>query len=71
MKIKLVQEALVVEINRQLCVLEGNPHFILKPNGVASALHSAYYPGDYPFIHGGIGKHCWRTKLLFMSITRF
>lgn len=54
MKITLVQEALVIEINRRLCLGEGNPHLLLKPGGVASALHSAYYPCDHPFVHGGI-----------------
>ena len=56
MKIKLVQEKLVVEINRRLCIEGGNPHLVLKPGAVASALHSAYYPGDHPFIHGGISE---------------
>ena len=54
MKITLIQDDLVVEINKRLCLAEGNPHHLLKPGGVSSALHSAYYPGDYPFVHGGI-----------------
>ena len=48
MKLVLVQEELVIEINRRLCLKEGNPHQLLKAGGVSSALHSAYYPGDYP-----------------------
>lgn len=33
---------------------EGSPHHVLKLGGVSSALHSAYYLGDYPFAHGGL-----------------
>ena len=56
MKIILVQEELVIEINRRLCLDGGNPHLVLKPGADASALHTAYYPGDYPFAHGGIAE---------------
>lgn len=45
MKLILVQEELVVEINRRLCLKEGHPHYMLKPGGVSSALHSAYKLG--------------------------
>jgi hypothetical protein len=56
MKIKLVQEELVIEINRRLCLDGGNPHLLLKPGAVGSALHSAYYPGSFPFAYGGIAE---------------
>ena len=45
---------IVVLINRDICCAEGNPHYLLKPGAVESALHSAFYPGDAPFAHGGI-----------------
>lgn len=52
MNYKLVPEPLVIEINRRICLEGENPCGVLKTGGVASALHSAYYPGNFPFVHG-------------------
>jgi len=46
----------VVEINRLVCTDGGNRHHCYAVGKVESALHSAFYPGIYPFQHGGIAR---------------
>ena len=46
----------VVEINRLICAEGGNRHQCYGIGKVESALHSAFYPGGYPFQHGGVAR---------------
>ena len=56
MKIILVTSSQVLAINKRIC-LESNIQFhCYDPGKIDSALHSAFYPGGYPFQHGGIAR---------------
>jgi death on curing protein len=46
----------IILLNKLVCEKAGNPHHCYSAGKVESALHSAFYPGDYPFAHGGIVK---------------
>jgi len=46
----------VIETNKFLCEQGGNPFGVLDEGKIESALHSAFYPGSYPFQAGGIAK---------------
>jgi death-on-curing protein len=46
----------IVEINKMICEEGGNLHHCRDFGRVESSLHSAFYPGTYPFAHGGIAK---------------
>jgi len=48
--------AQVIEVNRKICEEQGNPHTVLNQGKIESALHTAFYPGSYPFAAGGIAK---------------
>lgn len=43
-------------LNKLICEKEGNTHHCYGKGKIESALHSAFYPGSYPFEHGGIAK---------------
>jgi death-on-curing family protein len=53
----------VVEINQLICAEGSNRHQCYGIGKVESALHSAFYPGDYPFQHGGVA--CLAGALCF------
>ena len=46
----------VILVNRMICQKSGNPHACPEPGKIESALHTAFYPGTYPFAAGGIAK---------------
>ena len=46
----------VVETNKYICEQGGNPHHCIGIGKVESAISTAFYPGSYPFAHGGIAK---------------
>lgn len=46
----------VTQINKLVCADGGNKHYCNDIGKVESALHSAFYPGLYPFQHGGIAE---------------
>jgi death-on-curing family protein len=46
----------VININRLICTEGVNQHQCYGIGKVESALHSAFYPGGYPFQHGGIAR---------------
>lgn len=46
----------VIEVNRLVCGEGGNPHQCLSSGKIESAIASAFYPGSYPFAHGGLVK---------------
>ena len=46
----------VVAANLYICTENSTPHTCYDIGKVESALHSAFYPGSYPFHHGGLAK---------------
>ena len=46
----------VLETNKYLCKQGGNPHHCFDVGKIESVLHTAFYPGSYPFQLGGIAK---------------
>lgn len=46
----------IIATNKYLCEQQGNPFSVLERGKIESALHSAFYPGSYPFSAGGIAK---------------
>lgn len=43
----------VVVINKLVCEEAGNTHLCYDIGKIESAIHSAFYPGSYPFAAGG------------------
>jgi death on curing protein len=56
MKLFIPDAETVVAINKKVCDEGGNPHHCFDVGKVDSAIHSAFYPGSYPFAHGGVAK---------------
>ena len=56
MKLFVPDADAIVAINKEVCKEGGNPHHCFDPGKVESAIHSAFYPGTYPFAHGGIAR---------------
>lgn len=46
----------VIELNKIICVEDGNSHHCMDPGKIESAISTAFYPGTYPFVHGGLAK---------------
>lgn len=47
----------VISINRTICTASSEPVGLLNGAGpIDSALHSAFYPGDVPYVHGGVAR---------------
>jgi death-on-curing protein len=46
----------VLEANKIVCEAGDNPHQCLSTGKIESAIASAFYPGSYPFAHGGFAK---------------
>jgi death-on-curing protein len=55
-RIRTLTADAVVSINKIVCEEGGNRHHCYETGKVESALHSAFYPGDYPFQHGGVAQ---------------
>ena len=56
MRVHLITAAQVFRINEMICTEAGNSAKCYGIGKVESALHSAFYPGAVPFVHGGIAK---------------
>lgn len=56
MKIKLLVDDDILDINKKICQSVKQRSVCLDPGKMQSALGAAYYPGDYPFRYGGIAK---------------
>lgn len=56
MKVAILTAAEIVEMNQMVCLEGGNQHLLYDVGKVESALHSTFYPGVYPFQHGGIAR---------------
>ena len=46
----------VIAINKLVCSEGENPHHCYGIGKVESAIHSAFYPGSYPFAAGGLAQ---------------
>lgn len=46
----------VVALNKFICEQGGNPHHCNGIGKVESAISTAFYPGEYPFAHGGLAR---------------
>ena len=46
----------IIDLNKYLCIRGNNPHVCLDRGRIESGLHSAFYPGSYPFATGGMAK---------------
>lgn len=46
----------VLAVNKFICEKGGNPFHCYDVGKVESAISTAFYPGSYPFAHGGIAK---------------
>ena len=56
MKIKVPTVEQIIAANKHICEEQGNPFSLLDRGKIESALHTAFYPGSYPFSAGGIAK---------------
>lgn len=46
----------VLELNKYICEQGGNPHHCNEIGKIESAISTAFYPGTYPFAHGGLSR---------------
>ena len=46
----------IIAVNQIVCSEGGNPHQCLNSGKIESAISSAFYPGSYPFSHGGLAE---------------
>lgn len=46
----------VEALNKLICLENGHSHHRFDIGKVESAIHSAFYPGEAPFVHGGIAR---------------
>lgn len=46
----------VLEVNKYVCEQGSNTHHCYNIGKVESAISTAFYPGTYPFAHGGIAR---------------
>ncbi len=44
----------IIALNKYICEQSHEPHHCYEVGKVESAIHSAFYPGDQPYVHGGI-----------------
>ena len=54
MKIHTIDADFVIRTNKKICTSNGQNHICAQLEKIESTLHSAFYPGEYPFVHGGI-----------------
>lgn len=46
----------ILAVNKYVCEQGGDPHHCYDVGKIESAISTAFYPGSYPFAHGGIAK---------------
>ena len=57
MKVVLIPTAdAVLAANKFVCEQGGNPYHCYDIGKIESAISTAFYPGSYPFAHGGIAR---------------
>lgn len=54
MKIYTIDADFVIRTNKKICLSNRQNHICAHPEKIESTLHSAFYPGESPFVHGGI-----------------
>lgn len=54
--IKVPSAQQIISANRFICTEGGNPHHCFDPGKIESSIHSAFYPGSYPFAAGGLAR---------------
>lgn len=59
-RIVTIDAALVADIAKRICWQDYHCYDLGK---IESALHSAFYPGSHPFVHGGIATVLWHAIL--------
>ena len=55
-KIWIPESNNVISSNEYICQKQGNPFAVLDAGKIESAIHTAFYPGKYPFRVGGVPK---------------
>jgi death-on-curing protein len=55
-KVAIPSAEQIVFANKYICEQEGNPHHCFGVGKVESAIHTAFYPGSYPFAAGGLAR---------------
>lgn len=55
-KIKFPTVESILELNKYICLEGGNPHNCTDSGKIESAISAAFYPGSYPFVHGGLAR---------------
>lgn len=55
-KISVPSADQIIELNQFICRESGSSHHCYDPGKVESAIHTALYPGSYPFVAGGLAK---------------
>ena len=53
-RLLLLTPQLVIETNQRICTRDGSLCRCLDRGKVESAVAAAFYPGVYPFVHGGV-----------------
>lgn len=57
MRVLLVPTAeAVIAANKYICEQGSNPHSCADPGKIESVISTAFYPGSYPFAHGGLSR---------------
>lgn len=46
----------VIAVNKYVCEQGGNPHHCIDAGKIEGAISTAFYPGTYPFVHGGLAR---------------
>lgn len=54
MKMNTFEVDFVILANKKICGFHGHTHICSQPEKIESALHSALFPGNFPFVHGGV-----------------
>lgn len=56
MKLIIPSTQQVISTNKYLCEQQDNPFAVMDAGKIESAIHTAFYPGSYPFQNGGIAR---------------
>jgi death on curing protein len=46
----------IIDANKYICMQGRNPHHCYDPGKIESSIHTAFYPGSYPFAAGGLAR---------------
>ena len=55
-ELKIPTAEQIISANKYICTDGGNPHHCYGAGKIESSIHSAFYPGSYPFAVGGIAQ---------------